>query len=304
MPPSCIDLPGVLHGFGAECGSPGSDAGPDSPPKATLKLKRHKASRAGKTRGKTAPTASSSPPRPMNAFMLWQREHRPMVLQRAPELQNHMVSIKLGELWKEMVLQDPEKKAHYQEKERVEKAAHANKYPNYKYQPKKRTKTAGRPATKKTAKPKINRRPRRLHESDGEDSGVCDSPTPEYNRTKDLRSTRGRLPSIDILTLIADMSSATSFPKTDSIIDCSFYEDAFQPTAFDDDMHVVPSDRPQADTITIQGTDFFLVPVTTTTKVPKPKTAAARQRKVSVMTQFVEDLVNAPFLTDDMNPSW
>lgn len=304
MPPSC-QVPGVLPGYyGTECGSPVPDAGPGSPSKTAMKLKRHKASRAGKTRCRTAPATSSGPPRPMNAFMLWQREHRPMVLQRSPELQNHMVSIKLGELWKAAVLRDPEMKARYQAKERVEKAAHARRYPNYKYQPRKRKTTAGRPATKKTAKPRPSRRSRQVQnhiESDGEDSGLCDSPTPDRSRTKTSRlSPRGRLNTEefsgmlqDFAETLEDMNTVPTFPTCD-------FDNAMKLPALDDDLNieedvfsqVVPSSK---STMVIDGLLYSLVPtVPQTTKSVKKRTPSfSRKRIPSIMTEL-NALMEAP----------
>ena len=51
-------------------------------------MKRHKPSRAGKQRVKV----ERGPGRPMNAFMLWQLEHRSIVQTRNPNLSNNLVS--------------------------------------------------------------------------------------------------------------------------------------------------------------------------------------------------------------------
>ena len=54
-------------------------------------MKRHKPSRAGKQRVKV----ERGPGRPMNAFMLWQLEHRSIVQTRNPNLSNNLVSTRL-----------------------------------------------------------------------------------------------------------------------------------------------------------------------------------------------------------------
>lgn len=101
------------------------------------KLRRYKPSRAGKKRTKKDGGHVS---RPMNAFMVWQVEMRPLVQQRCPHLQNHMVSIELGRLWKTRVSE--KQKAAFSRKATRYAQIHKQQHPDYKYRPKNKMRAA------------------------------------------------------------------------------------------------------------------------------------------------------------------
>lgn len=103
-------------------------------------MKRHKPSRAGKQRVKV----ERGPGRPMNAFMLWQLEHRSIVQTRNPNLSNNLVSSRLGELWRHL---DEQERTPFKRKAKLVKKRHKTVWPEYKYHPAKAAKhPAGDPS--------------------------------------------------------------------------------------------------------------------------------------------------------------
>lgn len=100
------------------------------------KKRRYKPSRAGKERPRKD---CNHRPRPMNPFMVWQKEQRPIVQARCPHLQNHMVSITLGQLWKRIPLAEREK---YKQKSSYLGSKHKEEFPDYKYKPKSKKKSS------------------------------------------------------------------------------------------------------------------------------------------------------------------
>lgn len=73
--------------------------------------------------------------RPMNAFMVWAKIHRPIFAQANPNADNSNISVMLGVEWHK--LSEDQKKPYYKEAQKIS-AQHRQMYPEWVFQPKKK----------------------------------------------------------------------------------------------------------------------------------------------------------------------
>ncbi len=77
----------------------------------------------------------------MNAFMVWSQLERRKIVEVTPDKHNAEISKELGRRWK--LLSETDRQPYIEEAERL-RTLHQKEYPDYKYKPRKKLKSAER----------------------------------------------------------------------------------------------------------------------------------------------------------------
>lgn len=95
----------------------------------------------------------------MNAFMVFSHMERKQVIEMQPDIHNAEVSKTLGKKWKELTNDD--RGPYIAEAERL-RLLHIQQYPDYKYQPRKRSKPKSPVSENNPVKSPIRKSPARI----------------------------------------------------------------------------------------------------------------------------------------------
>ena len=108
--------------------------------------------------------------RPMNAFMVFAHIQRKKIIEFQPDIHNAEISKNLGKKWKE--LNECDKQPYIQEAERL-RLLHLKEYPDYKYQPRKRSKPKSPTSENNPVKSPIRKSPARIRVRQQQIVQVC-----------------------------------------------------------------------------------------------------------------------------------
>lgn len=125
-----------------------SGLSPNQPPQQTTQLNNHNhhitagnqthMGSTGNSGSKISQQNADRVKRPMNAFMVWSRGQRRKMASDNPKMHNSEISKRLGAQWKD--LSETEKRPFIDEAKRL-RAVHMKEHPDYKYRPRRKTKT-------------------------------------------------------------------------------------------------------------------------------------------------------------------
>ena len=108
--------------------------------------------------------------RPMNAFMVFSHMERKSIIDQQPDIHNAEVSKALGRKWKELTNED--RGPYIAEAERL-RLLHMQQYPDYKYQPRKRSKPKSPTSENNPVKSPIRKSPARIRVRQQQIVQVC-----------------------------------------------------------------------------------------------------------------------------------
>ena len=139
--------------------------------------------------------------RPMNAFMVWSQLERRKIIEVTPDKHNAEISKELGRRWK--LLPEEARQPYIDEAERL-RILHQKEYPDYKYKPRKKPKTAAGSASHQQSSP-------------GQQSLQLHHHQPQNNGLHHHSSTTALSPSAAALRSLNDKSRTLGKPNVQAV---------------------------------------------------------------------------------------
>jgi len=139
--------------------------------------------------------------RPMNAFMVWSQLERRKIIEVTPDKHNAEISKELGRRWK--LLPEEARQPYIDEAERL-RILHQKEYPDYKYKPRKKPKTAAGSASHQQSSP-------------GQQSLQLHHHQPQNNGLHHHSSTTALSPSAAALRSLNDKSRTLGKPNPQAV---------------------------------------------------------------------------------------
>lgn len=148
--------------------------------------------------------------RPMNAFMVWSQLERRKIIEVTPDKHNAEISKELGRRWK--LLPEEARQPYIDEAERL-RILHQKEYPDYKYKPRKKPKTAaGSASNQQKVVPETT-----AQQSPGQQSLQLHHHQPQNNGLHHHSSTTALSPSAAALRSLNDKSRTLGKPNVQAV---------------------------------------------------------------------------------------